>query len=64
MLGGYNIINNQPDATYSLWYNIRRSCLLVTRSPASNFFERYAASCKHSLVLLRMGEIIAQNMLS
>ena len=32
----------------------RRSCLLVTRSPAG----------KHSLVLLRMGEIIARNMLS
>ena len=37
----------------------RRSCLLVLTSSV-----HYTTSCKHSLVLLRMGEIIARNMLS
>ena len=36
----------------------RRSCLEATSSV------HYTTSCKHSLVLLRMGEIIARNMLS
>ena len=36
----------------------RRCCLLAASSV------HYTASCKHSLVLLRMGEIIARNMLS
>jgi len=31
--------------------------------PAASWVH-YTASCKHSLVLLRMGEIIARNMLS
>ena len=35
----------------SLWYNAPTSVLYIT-------------SCKHSLVLLRMGETIARNMLS
>ena len=35
----------------------RRCCLLVT------ILVYYTASCKHSLVLLRMGEIIARNIL-
>ena len=36
----------------------RRSCLQTTSSV------HYTTSCKHILVLLRMGEIIARNMLS
>ena len=39
------------DCVYSLWYN-----------EASSVY--YTTSCKHSVVLLRMGEIIARNMLS
>ena len=38
------------DCVYSLWYN----CIYMHN----------ATSCKHSLVLLRMGEIITRNMLS
>jgi len=41
----------------------RRFCLLVTRWQHIRCFT-YTTSCKHSLVLLRMGEIIARNMLS
>ena len=36
----------------------RRCCLLAASSVL------YTTSCKHSLVLLRMGEVIARNMLS
>jgi len=36
----------------------RRCCLLAASSV------HYTKSCKHSLVLLRMGEIIARNILS
>jgi len=32
--------------------------------PAGNSWVHYTTSCKHSLVLLKMGEIIARNMLS
>ena len=36
-----------------------RLCLQQAASPV-----HYTTSCKHSLVLLRMGEIVARNMLS
>jgi len=49
---------------YSLWYNAPKKLLLVTLSPAKTSSVHYTTSCKHSLVFLRMGEIIAQNMLS
>jgi len=39
------------DCVYSLWYN------------APTMLQHYTTSCKHSLVLLRMGEIIPRNML-
>ena len=39
---------------YSLWYN----------APMTTSWMHYTTSCKHSLVLLRMGAIIARNMLS
>jgi len=44
--------SGELDCVYSLWYN----------APAMPV--HYTTSCKHSLVLLRMGEIIARNMLS
>ena len=60
------------DCVYSLWYNA------LTMLPAGDQDSvpphsghqhavssvHYTTSCKHSLVLLRMGEIIARNMLS
>jgi len=46
------------DCVYSLWYNA------PTMLPAGNIVSALYHSCKQSLLLLRMGEIIAQNMLS
>jgi len=45
----------------------RRCCLLVTRkrwSSTASWSPTGTTSCKHSLVLLRMGESIGRNMLS
>ena len=67
----YNNINSQLDATIT-------NCLLIItlntfraiRIPPRPCHQQAASSvhcitsCKHSLVLLRMGEIIARNMLS
>ena len=39
-----------------------RGCVAACRSAASSV--HYTTSCKHSRMLLRMGEIIARNMLS
>ena len=59
------------DCAYSLWY--KAPTMLVTRKrwvPPHPGHQQtaspvhYTTSCKHSLVLLRMGEIIARNMLS
>jgi hypothetical protein len=50
----YNNINNQLDATVPPHPGHQS-----VASPV-----HYTRSCKHSLVLLRMGEIIARNMLS
>jgi len=50
----YNNINNQLDATVPPHPG--------HQSAASSV--HYTTSCKHSLVLLRMGEIITRNMLS
>jgi hypothetical protein len=54
------------DCVYSLWYNA--PTMLPAGSvpdyrPATSWV-RYTTSCKHSLVLLKMGEIIARNMSS
>jgi len=46
------------DCVYSCGIMHRRCCLQSASSV------HYTTSCKHSLVLLRMGEIIARNMLS
>ena len=43
---------------FILWDMNGKGCQQATSSV------HYTTSCKHSLVLLRMGEIIAQNMLS
>ena len=45
------------DCVYSLWYNVTSH-----QQTASSVL--YTTSCKHSLVLLRMGEIIARSMSS
>jgi len=59
------------DCVYSLWYKAPTMLpagdqdeveLTSSWSPASSVL--YTTSCKHSLVLLRMGEILARNMLS
>jgi len=42
----------------------RRCCLRVPRHQQTASSVHYTTSCKHSLVLLRMGEIIFRNMLS
>jgi len=55
-----------PDCVYSLWYNA------LTILPVDNMDEveqaassaHYTTSCKHSLVLLMIGETVARNMLS
>ena len=47
---GFSLQNELFTAVYSLRYNAPTVL--------------YTTSCKHSLVLLRMGEIIARNMLS
>ena len=46
-----SLVCSRLDCVYSLWYN----------APATSM--HYTTSCKHSLVLLRMGEMIARNML-
>jgi len=55
----YNNINSQLDATIIILLIKHWSCCLLAASPV-----HYTASCKHSLMLLRMGEIIARNMMS
>jgi hypothetical protein len=53
-----NTINSQLDATIIiLLINLNFHLILVTSR------QLYTTSCKHSLALLRMGEIIARNML-
>ena len=62
------------DCVYSLWYNATTILPLAGSLGAfpphpgyrllASSWMRYAISCKHSLVLLKMGEIIARNMLS
>ena len=59
------------DCVYSLWYKAPTMLpagdqdeveVTSSWSPASSV--HYTTNCKHSLVLLRMGEILARNMLS
>jgi len=50
------------DCVYSLWYNAPTMLPAGYQQAASSVL--YTTSCKHSLVFLRMDEIIARNMLS
>jgi len=50
------------DCVYSLWYNAPTMLPAGHQQAASSV--HCTTSCKHSLALLRMGEIIARNMLS
>jgi len=43
-----------------LWYNAKT--MLPAGKPAASSVH-YTTSCKHSLLLLRMGEIVVRNML-
>jgi len=57
----YNNINSQLDATITniICGIMHWRCCLQAAMPV-----HYTTSCKHSLVLLGMGEIITRNMLS
>ena len=46
------------DCVYSLWY---KTPTMLPAGDQVTSRQRYTTSCKHSLVLLRMGEIIARN---
>ena len=60
------------DCDYSLWYNaptMLRAGSLDAVEPLPDYqpvtsWVHYTTSCKHSLVFMRMGEIIVRNMLS
>ena len=63
----HNDINSQLevlDCVYSLWYNAPAMLRAGHQQAASLVLYEYTTSCKNSLVLLRLGEIIARNMLS
>ena len=67
----YNNINNKLDAIIMVFINnpnqfnmFRAMISPILRSLQAAPSVHYSKSCKHSLVLLRMGEIIARNKLS
>jgi len=55
--------SNQLNKFRAMISPILRSTILWYNAPTM-LPVHYTASCKHSIVLLRMGEIIARNMLS
>jgi len=66
------ILRRALDCVYSVWYNApgmlpagdKREVEPQTCHQQATSSVLYTTSYKHSLVLLRMGEIIARNMLS
>ena len=56
------ILSGALDSVYSLWYKAPTMLPAGRQQAASSVL--YTTSCKHSPMLLRMGEITARNMLS
>jgi len=57
-MGVYSVLD-RLDCVYSLWYKEPTMQPAGDQQAASSVL--YTTSCKHSLALLRMGEIIARN---